>query len=159
MFRYNIILSLAGAALAVYIMVVSAAMPAAVRGDFGPGSWPLFLGGALLVFSLGLIVESLVMRHFERGKAVSAETPAPKEKPPIDFSSRGLRCIYKLCILLFLFALMLRYGNFLLATFVFVPACMWLLGMRDKIILVSVTVGLPISIYFIFTYLLSITLP
>ena len=159
MFRYNIAVSLAFAGLSIYAMSVSSAMPLDERGGVGPGSWPYFLGAMLLVFSAGLLVETFLRRHFERRKADSSDVSPAAEKPPINFSSPGLKCIYKLCGILVLFALLLRFGNFLVATFVFVPACMRLLGMRDKLILFSVTAGLPLSIYFIFTYLLKITLP
>ncbi len=158
-FRYNIVISVVSAALSVYVMLVSAAMPRDERGGVGPGYWPYFLGTVLLLFSVGLLIETFVRRHFERRRAESSGAAPEPRTPPINFASPGLKCIYKLCGLLILFVLMLRYGNFLFATFVFVPACMWLLGMRNKVILASVTAGLPLSIYFIFTYLLKITLP
>ncbi len=159
MFRYDIVISILSMCLSAYVMVVSAGMPLDERGGVGPGSWPYFLGLLLLIFSAGLLVEALLKRYLERRKA-NASGAAPKvEKPPIDYFSPGLKCIYKLIGLLIMFVLLLRFGSFLIATFIFVPSCMWLMGMRNKVILVSVTAGLPLSIYFIFTYLLKITLP
>jgi putative tricarboxylic transport membrane protein len=67
--------------------------------------------------------------------------------------------VYKLCALLLFFVLLLYYVNFIAATLVFVPACMWLLGRRDLPVMAAVSIGLPLAIYFIFTRLLRITLP
>jgi hypothetical protein len=95
----------------------------------------------------------------EKKRADAAGAPLAPEKPIFDFASPGLICIYKLCGLLLGFVLLLHYANFIVATLLFAPSCMWLLGVRKLSLLASVTAGLPLSVYFVFTYLLRIRLP
>lgn len=157
MFRYNIAISIAGAGVSSYIMWASSRMRALEKSVLGPGSWPYFLGTLLLLLSVGLLVETLVKRYFERRKDPAATAAQPSR--PIDFTSPGLVCVYKLCGLLIVFAVLLRYTNFLFAVFVFIPSAMWAIGARKKTTLAAMAVGVPLSIYLIFAYLLKITLP
>lgn len=158
MFRYNIAISFIAAGMSGYIMWTSSQMKALERTRFGPGAWPYFLGTVLLVISVALLIETLVKWHLERRKKPSAETDKPGRRP-IEFTSPGLIAVYKLCGLLVVFAILLRYTNFLFAVFVFIPSGMWILGSRKKTTLAALAVGVPLSIYVIFAYLLKITLP
>ena len=126
---------------------------------FGPGYWPHFLSSIMLLLSIGLLIETVAKRLAERRRAAAGQPATPAEAPPIRFGSPGMICVYAMCALLLLFVLLLYYINFLVATFVFVPACMWLLGRRDLPVMAAVTIGLPLAVYFIFTSLLRITLP
>jgi dipeptide/tripeptide permease len=158
LYRYNIAISIVFAGLSLYVMSVGAELQPSGLAKFGPGYWPYYLGIALLLLSLGLLVETLGRRWLEKRRAAPGAAPAG-DPQPIRFGSRGLICVYKLCGLLLVFVTLLYNVNFIAATFVFTPACMWLLGLRRKNLLVSVTLGLPSAVYFVFTYLLKIKLP
>jgi hypothetical protein len=154
-FRYNLGIAAVFAAFSLYIMASASRLQPGGMAKFGPGYWPYFLGSVLFLLSLALVAETVGRRWLERRRA---EAPVP-EKPPIEFLSPGLICVYELCFLLLAFVLLLYHINFIVATLIFVPACMWLLGMRKIVTLISVTAGLPLSVYFVFTYLLKIRLP
>jgi hypothetical protein len=157
-FLYNLIIAFVMAGSSIYIVWTSSQMKALERVDFGPGAWPYCLGIILFLLSIGFFIETLVRRHFERRNDLLGE----KRKPAAvshRFNSPGLVCVYKLCGLLVVFAFLLRYTNFLFAVFVFIPAGMWILGSRKATTLVAMAVGVPLSIYLIFAYMLKITLP
>ena len=155
MFRYNIAIAGVFGALSLYVMSAASRLQPAGMAKFGPGYWPYFLGSIMLLLSIGLLIETAAKRLVEKRRGAAA----PEAPSPIRFASSGLICVYKLCALLLLFVLLLYYVNFIAATFVFVPACMWLLGRRDLPVMAAVTIGLPLAVYFIFTRLLRITLP
>ena len=158
-FRYNLGASAAFAALAVYVMLAASRLQPGGMAKFGPGYWPYILGTAMLLLSLGLAAETIVGKLMEKRRAARQGTVPAPNRPPFDFRSPGLFCVYRLCALLLAFVLLLRHVNFIAATLFFAPACMWLLGVRKKTVLASVSLGLPLAVYAVFTWLLKITLP
>lgn len=157
--RYDMVISFVAGGMSIYIMWTSSQMKALEKTDLGPGAWPYFLGASLLLLSVGLLAETLIKNRLRRRRRTSGDAKDAPPPRPIAYASPGLVCVYKLCGLLVVFAVLLRCVNLLFAMFVFIPSAMWVLGERKKTTLAVMAAAVPLSIYLIFAYLLRITLP
>lgn len=161
MFPYNIASSLVFALLSVYVIYDSASFPASESGSIGSGYWPALLGWLLLFLSLGLFLETMVHRIIARRRSRSdAAQDAQSETPsPFAFKSRGMVRVYLLCGAFLAFSVVMHCLNFSIASIVFVPLCMIILGEKRPLMVIAVTIGVPIVVYVIFEKVLGIPLP
>lgn len=111
-----------------------------------PGFWPFILGVALIIISLLIAFDTF--RHKEQ---LSQITVVFLE--PANFSS------YRIMLLVIAYILLLGLVGFYIDTFFFMLATMYILGVRNKLVLGGVTLLFLGLIYVLFGLCLSITLP
>ena len=86
----------------------------------GPAWWPKYLSLALGVFSVLLILQSIL-------------TPKEKDRPaPFDLKSEGFHRVLKLCGILIIFAILTFFLGIYIGLLLMVPTVMYLLGERKK---------------------------
>lgn len=157
-FLFDFLASIIVTLVAVVVIVYSGRMPPSLTGDMGPGHWPGFLGYVLLILGLILLIETYWKRRIVKRRQSSAERcVAPPA--PIQFASPGMYSVYILFALFVVFSILLAKVNFLVATFVFAPCCMRLLGEKRPPVLAALAVGVPVAVYVIFVRILGISLP
>ena len=162
MFVLNYISAIIVVLGAIFVIITAGRMPPALSGNMGPGYWPSFLGYCLLVLGIALFIETLLKKRSAARSAAAGEQV--NTQSPINFTSPGMKDVYALFAILVLFIgimyiKVLPWGNFLAATFVFVPCVMRLLGEKRYGILSLFTISVPIAVYVIFVRILGISLP
>ena len=157
MIRYDFGLSAVFAAIACYVLHASSKFPPSETVGVGPAYWPSFLGYCLLLLSVALFIEALIKRHLAKSR--ESDEAVESEKPPIDFRSRGMACVYLLCGVFAIFSVLVYFVNFIVAIIFLVPACMVILGEKRPLVLVAVTTAVPVVVYVIFTMILRVDLP
>lgn len=147
MTKWNVGLAIVLIALSILIFVSTAPYHRAHGNDPGPAFWPRTMAVALSVLSVLMVIEGIVKERKE------------KSADPIGLASPEMRRIYWMILIFAVFAVVLYYGGFIIASLLFIPAVMRLLGEKKwlKCILVSVIVSG--TIYFFFSVLLRVTLP
>ena len=140
----GIIFLLIGIGALVIALPMSAKLP---TDPLGPSWWPKYLSIALILFSALLIGQALL-------------TPKEKDKPaPFDFKSEGFHRMMKLCGVLILFAIITYVVGIYIGLLLMVPTVMYLLGERNKKLLVIFAIGTCIFVYVVFKRLLMVPLP
>ena len=122
----------------------------AVNSGYDPGAafWPRLLAVMLVVLSIILVIQTMIAG--ERNK---------EQTNPIDFKAPQMKRVYIMLGIFLIFTILLIYGGFIIASLLFVPAVMFVLGERKAFKLVLTSLILTGSVYFFFTMLLRITLP
>lgn len=115
-------------------------------GDPGTGFWPLLLGGSLCLLALILAFANTVRRKENEAKTIALTLPA-----------NGL--VYLLMLLSAMFCVVLYVLGFVIASLLFVPCCMRLMGARDSKKMILTSVLLVGTIYVLFGVLLKTPLP
>ena len=132
-----------GATIAAYAYGYGIAMT-----EFGPaaGFWPFLLGVGLVLVAARLLLDTL-----RRSAELAAQ--------PVELSSEGNFAAYRMMVLVMVYAVCLFVLGFYLATLLFLPACMYLLGLRNHLLGAAVTLLFVAFIYVVFARLLHISLP
>ncbi|WP_430734909.1 tripartite tricarboxylate transporter TctB family protein [Halodesulfovibrio aestuarii] len=81
-----------------------------------------------------------------------------KQKAPLNMAEAPRR-FWGLCILLFLYAASFELLGFYLASAIFLPVAMLLLGARKPVTISLTTVGILLFVYLVFGKLLGVFLP
>lgn len=113
----------------------------------GAGFWPRILAIVLIILSVLLFIETLL-----KEKKASSDAP-------FEFKSKAMKRVYIMIGIFVIYALILYLGGFVIASLLFIPAVMYLLGERNKKKLLGASVIITGIVYFLFTILLHITLP
>lgn len=115
---------------------------------FGPGAgfWSFILGVGLIVVAVLIVADTIYHSH---------------EFTAIQFrlGEKANLQAYKLMVLFGAFVLLLQILGFYLDAFLFMCACMYLLGMRRVSTIISVALAFLAFIYVIFSLSLHINLP
>lgn len=148
--KYNIGLSAIFLGIASWVFFAAQKLPAGKGGSFGPGLWPQVLAIALAVLSVLLLIQTLV-------KNIAGQNGRDEE--PIDFKSPGVRNVMKMCIILVIFSVLLKFIGFFVAAIFLIPSCMVLFGEKRIRWLSGITVGVTAGVYIIFTVFLRLQLP
>lgn len=118
-------------------------------GDPGAAFWPIILNSGLIIAAIALFIQSLIK---------SAKNKL-KEKPLIDYRSRGMRCVFELFGIVVLYAVLMKPCGFFVASAVFIILTMLSLGVRRPIVIVLTTIGICAFIYVVFPVLMGVVLP
>ncbi|MCR5084261.1 MAG: tripartite tricarboxylate transporter TctB family protein [Succinivibrionaceae bacterium] len=115
---------------------------------FGPGAgfWPFILGLMLLLVAALIVYDSLA--HAAEYRAQQVVFTAP--------SDLG---VYRLMALVVLYAALMGFIGFYLATCLFIPAMMYLIGSRRPGVMAATTLIFLAVVYLLFTKLLHLMLP
>ena len=145
--KYNYIVSVIMLALSGYIFYETSTYNIGTSFQKNPAIWPQFLAAALALLSVALIVETLFTRSAESGEAV------------IDWKSPGMKKVYIMLALLVVFVVLLKIFGMLIALFLLIPAIEWVMGCRNKVMLIALPVGLVAFVYIFFVVIMKLTLP
>ena len=104
--------------------------------DIGGGFWPKLLGGALLLCSIGLALETALKKQ--------------PDEVTIDFRSEGMKRVLIALGIMVVFSVL---------TYILVISCAILLGERNKVKLLAIPVGVIVFIYVVFEMVLHTNLP
>ena len=143
--RSNIILVFVMLLIVVLVFYQTRVMPKETLGGLGPGQWPRFVAVILLIFTVLLLFQTIFMKS-----DVSS---------PINLKSGGLKRVFILFGVLIGFGILLPILGFLLSSFLFIMAVMFVMGEKKKSRIVLSSIGITAAIYIFFDYLLKLMLP
>lgn len=144
--KADIIAGLLGLALSFYIIIQSGKFPEDKVLLMGPSFFPRILAVVMLVMATILIISALL------GK--SAQTA---EK--FDIRDPGIqRSIITLAVTV-IYLLVLKRIGFIIDTIIYLMFLMYLLKLRNYLQMLLVSVGVTLTVYYIFRVALNITLP
>ena len=146
--KYNIIIGVIFLVVSVGAYVISFPMTAKLPTDpLGPAWWPKYLSLALGLFSILLILQSIL-------------TPREKDGPaPFDLKSEGFHRVLILFGVLIVFVTLTFFLGIYIGLLLLVPAVMYLLGERKKKFLAGFSIGTCIFVFIVFRLLLKVPLP
>lgn len=145
--KYNMIISSLLVFLAVLIFYGTKDFTPYISKVPGAGAWPRMLALTLVFLSAALVVETFVSNN------------DADDTEPINFKGPEMKCVYIMLGIFFGYAIVLYVGGFVVASLLFIPSVMYLLGEVNvkKMALTSIVV--TSVVYFFFAVLLKITLP
>lgn len=122
----------------------------AVNSGYDPGAafWPRLLAVILVLLSVIMVIQTMI------GGGRSAE-----QTQPVDFKAPRMKRVYIMIGVFAGFTVLLVYLGFIIASLLFIPSVMFLLGERKALNIILTSLLLTGSVYFLFTVLLRITLP
>ena len=145
--KYNYIVSVIMLAFSGYIFYETSTYDIGTSFQKNPAIWPQFLAAALALLSVALIVETLFTRSAESAEAV------------INWKSPGMKKVYIMLGLLVVFVVLLKIFGMLIALFLLIPAIEWVMGCRNRVMLIALPVGLVAFVYVFFVVIMKLTLP
>lgn len=122
--------------------------PVYYSGAPGSGFWPRVLAVVAIIFSILLILISLLKKE-----------PEKREQPVFQFSSQGMKRIYWMLGIMLLTGLSIVFLGFILTALWFSVAVMAVMGERRVKWMLLSGVGMTASIYIIFSWILKLSLP
>lgn len=138
-------------ALAVLLLIVGVGMiyltldfPYSGLSDIGGGFWPKLLGALLMLCSIGLVIDTAISKESEL---------------TLDFRTPGMQRVVKMCAVMVIFCVIMKFLGFMIGVIFMVPACAWILGARDKKKLALITAGVVVFVYAVFEVMLHTGLP
>lgn len=100
-----------------------------------------------IVSVLGILLTSLHIYREVRGKIEFNEI---KKLQPLN------RRFWGILVLMVVYMIAITYGGFYIPSLVFIPACMWVMGVRSYRTMTLTTVGTLIIVYLVFGYFLYV---
>ena len=117
--------------------------------------FPTYVGLVTLIL---LAVESVVT--FRRRKRVALEAaPRPVESVKEAGRRGAANIVAKFVLLIFLYYLAILAVGYLYASFLFLVVTMWILGIKNKMVILAITVGTLATIYMVFVWGFTFLLP
>lgn len=147
--KYNYVVSALMIALSAYILYECNTYGIGTSAQKNPAVWPIFLAIMLIILSIALIIETLLKK----------ETKEEKTAIIIDWKSSGMKKVYIMFGLTVIFLVIMKIFGMLVALLLLIPAIEWLMGCRNKIMLVALPIGLVAFVYVFFVVIMKITLP
>ncbi|WP_411675881.1 tripartite tricarboxylate transporter TctB family protein [Caproicibacter sp.] len=145
--KWNYIVSLVMALFGGFVILMSLHYPVTLgTGDPGAGFWPIVLGAVMIFLSALLTAANIANGEKEKQKEFTISLPANRR-------------VYWFMALITLFCIVMYLLGFLAAVLLFIPASMYLLGVRNVKEMVLTSVISTAAIYVIFSLLLKTPLP
>lgn len=145
--KYNYIVSAAMLALCGYIFWDTRSWINGSNFQARPAFWPQFLAVLLAILSVALILETIFSKDPEM------------DHNPIDWKSPGMMVVYKMIGVMALFLVLMETLGMVIALLVIFPTIMYLMGCRNKKIMVILPVAVVGFIYIFFSVIMRVTLP
>lgn len=142
----SILILFLGTALAVYSLYSFHTAAVQTSWIMSPYLFPLLLAVFTILIALSLLLEGI----HECGAA------AGKETAPGAFQLKSVAVVMLLCVV---YAALLPYLNFVIATMLFLAAFIWYLGERRIWLVALISIVMPVLLYLIFAVGLSVRLP
>ena len=117
--------------------------------DPGSAIWPRCLAVLLAVLSVGMVIEGFV------GKAYRNNNEAPHQSSRVP----EMKGVYWMLLIFAVYCVVLRFGGFILASVIFIPSVMWVLGERKWLRAILVGIIATAAIYALFKFGLRVRLP
>ena len=102
----------------------------------------------LAVLSVGMVIEGFVGKAYRNSNEV-----------PINVKSSEMKGVYWMLLIFAVYCVVLRFGGFILASVIFIPSVMWVLGERKWLRAILVGVIATAAIYALFKFGLRVRLP
>ena len=112
--------------------------------DPGSAIWPR----CLAVLSVGMVIEGFVGKAYRNSNEV-----------PINVKSPEMKGVYWMLLIFAVYCVVLRFGGFILASVIFIPSVMWVLGERKWLRAILVGVIATAAVYALFKFGLRVRLP
>lgn len=145
--QWNFVIAFIAAILGIVMVTISKQFPIVLgEGDPGSGFWPTILGYLLILLAILLILTNMFGKSENKAKEIILSTPANKQ-------------VYIFMIAIVAYCILLYFLGFFIASFFFIPCAMYLMGVRDKKMMLLTSTITLVSIYIIFQVILEITLP
>ena len=145
--KYNYIVSVIMMALGGYILYEASAYEIGTSAQKNPALWLQFLAGALILLSVALIIETIFSHAPEMDTVL------------IDWKSTGMKKVYMLFGFVVGFVIIMKIFGMLVALFCIDVAIEWIMGCRNKKMLIGFPLALMIFVYLFFGLLMKLTLP
>ena len=143
--KYNYIVAAVLLVVGIGMIVGTMDFPYHGLSDIGGGFWPKLLGGARLLCSIGLALETALKKQ--------------PDEVTIDFRSEGMKRVLIALGIMVVFSVLTYILGFFVGTFFMVISCAILLGERNKVKLLAIPVGVIVFIYVVFEMVLHTNLP
>ena len=152
-------------AFSVFMYVQAERLPPALFGALGADFVPKILFVILAICGASLIIQSLIRER--KAKASGADsTPESGSGEGVLTRTKALLEYYQYVIFGFLaflaYVILMYYLGYPIATLIFLPVIMWVLGPRNKksvVIIILTTLGVTFIIYYSFLKFLKVFLP
>ena len=102
----------------------------------------------LAVLSIGMVIEGFVSKAYR-----------DNNEAPINLKAPEMKGIYWMLLIFAVYCVVLRFGGFILASVIFIPSVMWVLGERKWLRAILVGVIATAAIYALFKFGLRVRLP
>ena len=102
----------------------------------------------LAVLSIGMVIEGFVGKAYRNSNEV-----------PINVKSPEMKGVYWMLLIFAVYCVVLRFGGFILASVIFIPSVMWVLGERKWLRAILVGIIATAAIYALFKFGLRVRLP
>lgn len=142
----NLIYSILGLILSIYVFVTASSFPTPPGNTMGPGYYPILLSIGLLVLSAILLIQTLLKAGKETFEKFDMKSPEV-----IRFMVSLLATV--------IYAFVMQYLGFILASVIYLFFLMYLLLNRAYIKMAIISVGVSVSVYLVFSHALNLTLP
>ena len=116
--------------------------------DPGSAIWPRCLAVLLAVLSVGMVIEGFVGKAYRNSNEV-----------PINVKSPEMKGVYWMLLIFAVYCVVLRFGGFILASVIFIPSVMCVLGERKCLHAILVGIIATAAIYALFKFGLRVRLP
>jgi len=142
----EIIGGIIGVLISGFVFYESSKFPKDIVMSIGPSYFPKILATALLLVSGILIINAI------RGKS-------KKSAEGFDIKDPGIQRAGVALLATIVYCLVLNYIGFIISSSMFLLFLMYLLKKRNYFKMAAISIGVTLSVYFIFRTLLNITLP
>jgi len=152
-------------AFSIFMYIQADRLPPAMFGTLGAGFVPKILFCILAGCGALLTIQSLLRDRKARASAAGL----PSDKAGLDKSRFSVKAFLKSYqyvifgfVVFFVYVVLMYYLGYPIATLIFMPVFMWILGPRNKkaaLVTALTTLGVTFIIYYSFLKLLSVFLP
>lgn len=151
--KWNIGVAALFFALSVFIFVSTAeyAHPIGentIGQDPGSAIWPRCLAVLLVILSVLMVIEGFVSSAYRNNT-----------DSPIQLKSPEMKGVYWMLLIFAVYAVVLRYGGFVLASVIFIPSVMRVLGEKKWVKSIVIGIVATAAVYVLFKFGLRVRLP
>jgi len=145
--KYNYIVAVIMMALSGYILYEASTYEIGQTVQKNPAIWPQFLAISLIALSVALIIQTILSRDPELDKFV------------IEWKSEGMKKVYIMFGFTIGFVIVMKIFGMLIALLVLIPAIEWLMGCKNKKMMIIFPIGLVAFVYLFFVVIMKLSLP
>jgi len=152
-------------AFSIFMYIQADRLPPALFGTLGAGFVPKILFCILAGCGAVLTIQGLIRdRKARASEAVVPPDTAGPDKPRASVQAflKSYQFVIFGFVAFFVYVVLMYYLGYPIATLIFMPVFMWILGPRDKkaaLVTALTTLGVTFIIYYSFLKLLSVFLP
>lgn len=144
--RYVLIVSGITALIAGIFYYMACQLPVSELDDLGPSFWPKILCIVLFLCAVFMAVETLIRYQ--------------KEDIPVSFiATVWQKTAWKAIGIIALFTICIKFLGFYLSALLYLPCMLWLLGERNRKVILLLDIGTILVVYIVFCMLLRVQLP